>query len=159
MVVAKSKEKLILALTILFIVLVFASSMMYHAEHNVQPEKFASIPDAMWWVIVTLATVGYGDIYPVRPIGKVIGGLVVVTGIAIFALPDRHPFRRVHRGDPGKESDDLPGLRAPDRRESGPGKGERDREKSLPIQKDPAGKKTAGQLPSRYFSRLFRKSR
>lgn len=86
-VVAKTKEELLLALSILFIVLVLASSAMYYAEHDVQPEKFANIPDAMWWAIVTLATVGYGDIYPVTTLGKVIGGVVVVTGIAIFALP------------------------------------------------------------------------
>ena len=73
-VIEKSKEKLILALSILFIVLVLASSMMYYAEHDAQPEKFASIPAAMWWAIVTLATVGYGDIYPITPLGKVIGG-------------------------------------------------------------------------------------
>jgi voltage-gated potassium channel len=86
-VIAKTKEELLLALSILFIVLVLASSAMYYAEHDVQPEKFANIPDAMWWAVVTLATVGYGDIYPVTTLGKVIGGVVVVTGIAIFALP------------------------------------------------------------------------
>jgi len=87
LVLEKSKEKLILALSILFIVLVLASSMMYYAEHDAQPDKFESIPAAMWWAIVTLATVGYGDIFPITPLGKFIGGLVVVTGIAIFALP------------------------------------------------------------------------
>jgi len=86
-VIAKTREKLLLALSILFIVLVIASSMMYYAEHDAQPEKFDSIPAAMWWAVVTLATVGYGDIYPVTTLGKVIGGVVVVTGIAIFALP------------------------------------------------------------------------
>ncbi len=86
-VIAKSKEKLILVLSILFIVLVLASSLMYYAEHDAQPEKFASIPAAMWWAIVTLATIGYGDVYPVTMLGKVIGSVVVITGIAIFALP------------------------------------------------------------------------
>jgi len=86
-VLSKTKEDLLLALSILFIVLVLASSSMYYAEHEVQPDKFASIPDAMWWAIVTLATVGYGDIYPVTALGRVIGAVVVVTGIAIFALP------------------------------------------------------------------------
>jgi voltage-gated potassium channel len=87
LVLDKSKEKMLLALSILFIVLVLASSMMYYAEHDAQPDKFDSIPAAMWWAIVTLATVGYGDIFPITPLGKFIGGLVVVTGIAIFALP------------------------------------------------------------------------
>jgi voltage-gated potassium channel len=86
-VIAKTKEQLILTLSILFIVLVIASSLMFYAEHDAQPDKFASIPNAMWWAVVTLATVGYGDIYPVTALGKVIGGVVVVTGIAIFALP------------------------------------------------------------------------
>jgi len=87
LVLDKSKEKMLLALSILFIILVLASSMMYYAEHDAQPDKFDSIPAAMWWAIVTLATVGYGDIFPITPLGKFIGGLVVVTGIAIFALP------------------------------------------------------------------------
>lgn len=86
-VLEKSKEKLVLALSILLIVLVLASSMMYYAEHEAQPDKFANIPAAMWWAIITLATVGYGDIFPITPLGKAIGGLVVVIGIAIFALP------------------------------------------------------------------------
>jgi len=86
-VVDKTKEELLLALSILFIVLVISSSAMYYAEHDVQPEKFDSIPDAMWWAVVTLATVGYGDIYPITPLGRFIGAVVVVTGIAIFALP------------------------------------------------------------------------
>jgi voltage-gated potassium channel len=86
-VLEKSKEKLVLALSILLIVLVLASSMMYYAEHDAQPDKFDSIPAAMWWAIITLATVGYGDIFPITPLGKAIGGLVVVIGIAIFALP------------------------------------------------------------------------
>jgi voltage-gated potassium channel len=86
-VIARTREELILALSVLLIVLVFASSMMYYAEHDVQPEKFSSIPAAMWWAIVTLATVGYGDVYPITTLGKVIGGVVLITGIAIFALP------------------------------------------------------------------------
>ena len=83
----QTAKELLLALSILFIVLVISSSAMYYAEHDVQPDKFASIPDAMWWAVVTLATVGYGDIYPITSLGRVIGAVVVVTGIAIFALP------------------------------------------------------------------------
>jgi len=83
----KSREQLLLSLTILLVVLVIASSIMYYAERDVQPDKFESIPHAMWWGIVTLATVGYGDVYPVTTMGKIVAAVVVVTGIAIFALP------------------------------------------------------------------------
>jgi len=69
------------------ILLVISSSMVYEAENAVQPEAFANIPDAMWWGVVTLTTVGYGDIYPVTPIGKIIGSFVVISGIGLFALP------------------------------------------------------------------------
>jgi voltage-gated potassium channel len=60
---------------------------MQYAEHEVQPEVFASIPHAMWWALVTLATVGYGDVYPVTAIGRLLSGIVVIVGIVIFALP------------------------------------------------------------------------
>jgi len=86
-VLVKKKEDIIVALGILLMVLVIASSCMYYAEHEAQPEKFASIPHAMWWGIITLATIGYGDIYPITPLGQVIGGFVVVIGIGVFALP------------------------------------------------------------------------
>ena len=86
-VITRTREQLLLALSILIIVLVLASSMMYYAEHDAQPDRFASIPESMWWAVVTLATVGYGDVYPVTVLGRVIGGIVVITGIAIFALP------------------------------------------------------------------------
>ena len=86
-VIKRTWEELMLALSILFIVLVIFSSLMYYAEYLVQPDKFGSIPQSMWWAIVTLATVGYGDAYPVTVLGKIIGGMAVITGIAIFALP------------------------------------------------------------------------
>ena len=69
----------------IMILLVVSSSLMYDAEHEAQPDAFSSIPAAMWWGIVTLATVGYGDIYPVTPWGKFIGSIVVILGIGLFA--------------------------------------------------------------------------
>lgn len=86
-VIEQKKEQLLISLAILLVAIVIASSLMYYAENEAQPELFASIPHAMWWALVTLATVGYGDMYPVTPIGKMIGGVVLVVGIAIFALP------------------------------------------------------------------------
>ncbi|AFS83274.1 ion transporter [Candidatus Nitrosopumilus sediminis] len=86
--VFKSKAgDLAVAFFILFIVLIFASSLMYHAEHEVQPEAFSSIPASMWWGIVTLTTIGYGDVYPVTVPGKLIAAGVAVIGIAVYAIP------------------------------------------------------------------------
>lgn len=78
---------LAVAFFILFIVLVFASSLMYHAEHQAQPEVFSSIPASMWWGVITLTTIGYGDTYPVTVLGKIVGGGVAVLGIAVYAIP------------------------------------------------------------------------
>lgn len=78
---------LAVAFFILFIVLIFASSLMYHAEHEAQPEAFSSIPTSMWWGIVTLTTIGYGDTYPVTTFGKIIASGVAVLGIAVYAIP------------------------------------------------------------------------
>lgn len=69
------------------IVLVFASSVMYHVENPAQPDAFSSIPAAMWWGVSALTTVGYGDIQPITPLGKILGGMIQILGIAFFALP------------------------------------------------------------------------
>ncbi len=78
---------LLAVFVVLGILLTIFSTLMYVAENQAQPEAFGSIPDAMWWGIVTLTTVGYGDLSPVTPIGKVIGGVVAVLGIGFFAIP------------------------------------------------------------------------
>ncbi len=67
-------------------VLVFAS-LLYAIEHDVQPDKFGTIPQAMWWAIVTLGTVGYGDVVPVTPLGKLVSTFAIVAGFAMIALP------------------------------------------------------------------------
>ena len=78
---------LAVAFFILFIVLIFASSLMYYAEKEAQPEIFSSIPASMWWGVITLTTIGYGDTYPVTGIGKVVGAGVAIIGIAVYAIP------------------------------------------------------------------------
>ena len=60
---------------------------MYFAEHDDQPENFSSIPATMWWSVVTLTTVGYGDTYPVTAIGQTIAAIIAILGIGMFALP------------------------------------------------------------------------
>ena len=75
------------AFFILFIVLIISSSGMYIVEKDIQPDKFGSIPQSMWWSIVTLTTVGYGDVYPVTSMGKFFGSIIIILGIGTVALP------------------------------------------------------------------------
>lgn len=75
------------ALAAVGVVLILASSAIYFVEVDTQPDVFSSIPAAMWWGISALTTVGYGDIAPVTPLGKFLGGIIQLLGIAIFALP------------------------------------------------------------------------
>jgi voltage-gated potassium channel len=67
-------------------VLTFAS-LLYAIERDVQPDKLGTIPQAMWWAIVTLGTVGYGDVVPVTPLGKIISVFTIIAGFAMIALP------------------------------------------------------------------------
>ena len=75
------------AFFLLFIALIIVSSGMYLVEKDVQPEKFGSIPQSMWWALVTLTTVGYGDVYPITNLGKFFGSISIILGIGTVALP------------------------------------------------------------------------
>jgi voltage-gated potassium channel len=86
-IISRKKEELLVALSLLFIALILVSSVMYYAEHEAQPEVYSSIPHAMWWALVTLATVGYGDVYPITLLGKMMTGVAIIIGVCIFALP------------------------------------------------------------------------
>jgi len=81
------KEELTLALSVLLLLLLFAASLMYFAESGAQPEAFSSIPASMWWAVATLSTVGYGDVYPITTIGKIIASVIAFLGVAVFAIP------------------------------------------------------------------------
>jgi voltage-gated potassium channel len=72
---------------LLLVILTLAASALYLVERDMQPDKFGSIPQAMWWAIAALTTVGYGDVYPLSPAGKVLGSLVTIVGIGMVALP------------------------------------------------------------------------
>lgn len=86
-VIDDKKEELFLVLFVVFIMLIIFSSLMFYLEKDAQPDTFSSIPNAMWWGIITLTTVGYGDIYPVTTLGKIIGAIIAFLGIGMFALP------------------------------------------------------------------------
>ena len=81
------KDQLIVAFSANLILIVIASSLMFFAESQAQPDNFGSIPETMWWAVVTLTTVGYGDIAPITLLGRVLGGIVAILGIGLFALP------------------------------------------------------------------------
>lgn len=81
------RRPLLAALTIMLTLLVFLSGIVFFLEKDAQPEAFASIPHAMWWGMATLTTVGYGDVVPVTPWGKLVGAMVTLIGIGMFALP------------------------------------------------------------------------
>jgi len=86
-VLKSKKEELVITVVMATIILILASSTLYTVEREAQPDSFGSIPDAMWWAVVTLATVGYGDVYPITPLGKFFAGLVAISAIGLFALP------------------------------------------------------------------------
>lgn len=86
-VVYKRREYLFVTLTIVLVMLILASSLMYYVENEAQPEAFNSIPQTMWWGVATLTTVGYGDMYPVTGLGKLLGAFIAILGVGIFALP------------------------------------------------------------------------
>lgn len=86
-VVATKRKDLLSALFTVFILLMISSSLVYFFEHASQPELFPNIPASMWWAVVTLTSVGYGDVYPITPIGKFLGGVISVLGLGLVALP------------------------------------------------------------------------
>ncbi len=75
------------AMFTLFLMLILTASATYLAEHVAQPEDFANIPQAMWWAIITVTTVGYGDVVPITPLGKVLGAFLGMVGVGMVALP------------------------------------------------------------------------
>jgi len=86
-VVRAKKEELVLTTGVMFVLLLVAACLMYHAENAAQPEQFPDIPSAMWWAVATLTTVGYGDVYPITTVGRLLGSVVAILGIGLFALP------------------------------------------------------------------------
>jgi voltage-gated potassium channel len=85
--VSERRYEFTLMLGLLGLAILIAGSLMYLVEGEAQPDKFGSIPRALWWAIVTLTTVGYGDTYPVTGLGRLVGGVIAVLGVMVIALP------------------------------------------------------------------------
>ena len=83
----EKRRELLISLFIGFVILVFSSTLIYYAEENAPPDKFSDIPSAMWWSVVTLTTVGYGDIYPVTTLGRFIAVATAFIGVGLISLP------------------------------------------------------------------------
>ena len=86
-VIRNESRPLLAAFLVMAVLLVGESGVMFILEREAQPKAFASVPHTMWWAIVTMATVGYGDVVPLTPLGKLFGGIVMIVGIAMFAVP------------------------------------------------------------------------
>lgn len=86
-VIREEAATLLAAFSILTILLIFAAAGAYMVEHEAQPDAFGSVPAAMWWSMVTLTTVGYGDVTPITPLGRVFGGAITILGVGMAALP------------------------------------------------------------------------
>lgn len=86
----KRANELALSFILAIFLIIIASCIMYFAEHLYPSEaesKFTSIPATIWWSVVSLTTTGYGDMYPLTDLGKVLASIIMLTGIAFFALP------------------------------------------------------------------------
>lgn len=81
------KEELVLTSVLMITLLIAASSVMYYCENSAQPALFSSIPATMWWGVTTLTTVGYGDMCPITPLGKLCSSIISMIGVGMFALP------------------------------------------------------------------------
>ncbi len=80
-------NELLLSFVMVIFLIIIASCLLYFAEHNAQPKVFSSVPATLWWAVVTLTTTGYGDMSPHTPLGKILAGVIMLTGVALFALP------------------------------------------------------------------------
>ena len=86
-IITEKKSDLLAAFMFTFVLTIMAASLMYNAEHDAQPDKFPNIIATCWWAVITLTTIGYGEVTPITGLGKIIGGLVSVLCVGLVALP------------------------------------------------------------------------
>ena len=81
------KSELLFTLFLSVLTILFSASAIYYLENDAQPEKFSSISESIWWATISLATVGYGDVYPITIGGKIFATLISLVGIGVVAIP------------------------------------------------------------------------
>jgi voltage-gated potassium channel len=80
-------NQLMLSFVLTLFLIIISSSLVYFAEHTAQPQVFSSIPETVWWSVITLTTVGYGNMVPITVAGKICTSVILIAGVALFALP------------------------------------------------------------------------
>jgi voltage-gated potassium channel len=85
--IERTKHELYASFAVIMMLLMISATVIYFIEHEVQHDKFSSIPESLWWGIITLTSVGYGDIYPITPVGKLFAGIISLLGVGLAALP------------------------------------------------------------------------
>lgn len=83
----KKSRELVASCIFICLLMLLSSLLMYHAEHAAQPDRFTNAFAGLWWAVATLTTVGYGDIYPVTALGRVLGAVIAILGIGMVAIP------------------------------------------------------------------------
>lgn len=86
-VLKETRSDLTVTMFTCLILIIFSSTLMYYIEHAAQPDKFRNVGYSIWWSVATVTTVGYGDIYPITPLGKLLGAFTALIGIGFVALP------------------------------------------------------------------------
>ena len=86
-VVRERRHELMVAVFLTALLLMVASTLMYYMESKVQPDAFPNIIASLWWAVATLTTIGYGDVFPVTGLGRLLSGIIAVLGIGLVALP------------------------------------------------------------------------
>jgi voltage-gated potassium channel len=82
-----TKTDLIMTLFTISILIILSSTLMFYIEHDAQPTQFENIGHSLWWSVATLTTVGYGDIYPITPLGRILASIIAIIGIGFVAIP------------------------------------------------------------------------
>jgi voltage-gated potassium channel len=81
------RYELIVTISLAWVLILLSAVALFWAEHEAQPEEFGSVLRALWWAVITMTTVGYGDVTPITSLGKVLGGLTALCGVALVAMP------------------------------------------------------------------------